>query len=288
MSRIANQTIASHFGLIPLVVIWIAYATHSIRAHDAESWIYEDLTAHRSASPTTSPSWPTSVLMAIALTRALIEYFQLLHLLITDEDAVRYCYQQRCSASQRKRQGSRDQMEQGESKSTRVTSVPFDQGLRVIKDDISTNILATPSQLSVASDTEDVKPKHRGETHGVNIPYDPVSICGCKEQDYLVAMEDDVCRPCGGLKRVEHYEYLEMPTAKAADTFETKPLTENPEIEKGKDSPVEEADVASPKRKEAAPSDYSAEIVHRREEEKRHHFEDELLPAAEETIMDAF
>ncbi len=163
---------------------------------------------------TASTNWPMALLMAYALSRALLEYARFVLLLLSNEDAVQACYQQQCSADQMmKRELSRDQKQKGDvSEAVEYNPKPQDehptdehetkcQGSHAQykelqpSDHISTNILRTPSQLS--TDSELKKGKHAGngeQSSSATMP-EAGSICGCEEEDFLVAREDDICKP---------------------------------------------------------------------------------------------
>ncbi|SPO28900.1 uncharacterized protein UTRI_05056_B [Ustilago trichophora] len=215
--------------------------------------------------------------MAIALTWALLEYAQLVLLLITDQEAVRICYQQNYSVAQMKDQAERARVKEKHRSHHDRQTIPelrTESKERVKSDQISTHIPVTPSQLSDDSDTEETKSKCHGPAHmESSLPDKP--ICGCEEEDYLVAMEDDVRRPC-------HTEPMNPATKRPAPILTHS--EEKHESDHGQGSPLKQASVAEPKKTGA--SSATRNTAHEKEEAE-HHFKDDLLPAADETLMDA-
>ncbi|SPO27913.1 uncharacterized protein UTRI_05056 [Ustilago trichophora] len=216
--------------------------------------------------------------MAIALTWALLEYAQLVLLLITDEEAVRICYEQNYTAAQMKDEGERARMKQKYRSHDDRETIPElrieRKEDRVKSDQISTNIPVTPSQLSDDSEAEETKSKCRGPAHIESSSPDK-PICGCEEEDYLVAMEDDVRRPC-------HTEPKNPATERPLPTLTH--LGEKHESDAVQRSPFKQTSVTVPKK--AGASSATPDTAHGMEEAE-HHFKDDLLAAADETLMDA-
>lgn len=189
------------------------------------------------------------LLMALALIWALLEYVQLAWMLTIDPEAVLLCYQHHCPVARLKEQGVRDHLMSQRRVACRVAEQPIGP---VRKDSISTNMLATPSQLSDDVDGDSL------ETHGSqHDPHDiasaATSICACKEDDYLVALEDDIRKPC---------------------------------IAVGGNHPVGAGKTTLPSTQTKAEASKPDDDTAHQQEEALHHFRDELLPAAESSPID--
>lgn len=140
------------------------------------------------ASP---PTWHTALLMIFVLTRALFEYARLVLLLLCHQEAARTCYQKKCSPIQmlteleqaNAKQGHRGGFEEeDEVGSSRASEVPLQS------DHISTNILLPTPQLEASTLITPLQRSRSGDC-------DTRSICGCEEEDYAVALEDDIRKP---------------------------------------------------------------------------------------------
>lgn len=324
------EDVARHLCLVAWVGTLLAFDSFFISAQETEPFTHTQSPVHHSVRAHTTPGWPLATLMAIALTWALLEVAQLVLLLITDQDAVRLCYQQHFSAAQIKDPRFRSQMklagittrrgensgeksadtEQqahkgaeaqargntsgqpcvacGQSSSAIAQDELFsppraekviEQTQPVHRDDISTNIAITPEQLSDDSDVNEAKPKCRGTSHAENTSAD-TSICACAEEDYLVALEDDHRRPCSVAKSFEPSETSPPRSPKAAVAHK------DGKMERGRDTELHAAIPADAS--VAAKSGASAPRLEtvQKEEEAEHHFQHELLPSAEETLMD--
>lgn len=237
-------------------------------------------TSDRARKKTHSSGGPVVVLMAYALTRALLEYARLALLLLCDEGAVQACYQQRCSAAQMTKKKRQDQTLQGKSgpMTTPEGEIETNEGstgkpdMPVQSDHVSTNILLTPSLLP-SDDQPTLKQALCGE-------YDDLSICGCQEEDFLVAMEDDVRKP-GATPA------LTQPAK--PDTKGRQQTAVDPSMRQKQQPGHQTDDLEEPSKRPAKasqPTDERAEA--RAQEEAEHHFRDDLLPAEEATSMDVF
>ncbi|CDU24901.1 uncharacterized protein SPSC_04734 [Sporisorium scitamineum] len=195
--------------------------------------------------------------MAIALIRALLEYAQLVLMLLTDPDAVELCYAQHCPVRQMKDELDRLVLAEGEKQREPPAPEPMS------KDHISTNMLVTPSQRS-ESDPDPERDQQRQCDP-------PRSICACGEEDYLVTMEDDVRKPC-----------IVKPEPNPGDhaTKEVKAIPSKAE------SVIDPAEAFSKPAHEITA--VAAPISDVQKEGDRHQWKDELLPAAEATPMDTF
>lgn len=240
-----------------LVALCSATLIHRVRAQDdAEPHDTIQISNwHTTDCPRTS-SRIVAILMALALTWALFEYVQLAWMLITDTEAVHICYEQHCSVAQMKEEQTRDQLMSrqraaGEAAHA-IRDIAATHHSTTWKDPISTNMLVTPSQLSDDNDVESVD-THRSQHDPHESTSAETSICACQEEDYLVALEDDVRRPC--------IEAIASHPMKAESAM--KPSERTKEEARG-----------------------PAEDITHQQEEALHHFKDELLPAAETTPID--
>lgn len=182
-------------------------------------------------------------LMALALIWAVLEYVQLAWMLIIDPDAVLLCYEQCCPVARLKEQGVREHLMSQRRVAEKLTGP-------VRKDSISTNMLATPSQLSDDDHSEEMHGSQQDPHDGASAA---TSICACKEEDYLVAMEDDIRKPC--IAAVGNH-----PIGAGKSTMPS----------------------SQTKAEAAKPHDHTAH----QQQEALHHFKDELLPAAESSPID--
>ncbi|SJX64448.1 uncharacterized protein SRS1_17600 [Sporisorium reilianum f. sp. reilianum] len=193
--------------------------------------------------------------MAVALIRALLEYAQLVLVLITDPEAVQICYAQHCPVSHMKDERVRDALvSTGRGARERTAPEP------ARNDPISTNMLATPSQRSESDAGEAGHHQHR---HREECTAPAHSICACPEEDFLVACEDDVRKPC-----------IVKPEPQSAQTL--------PSHAERRIDPVESFSKPADEIKAVAAS--TAPLV--KKVDVQHHWKDELLPAAEATPMD--
>lgn len=221
----------------------------------------------------TSSSWPLNIVMAMALTYALLEYAQLFLLLIGDQEAARACFQQRCPAALiMKDERSREQLRC--SAANTLSLAETQQGVE--SDHISTNILSTTPRVSEekASGTIRYGPNH------TESQTEDLSICGCEEEDYLVALEDDVRRPCGAST---HHEI----NALRSLNEERAPAAMPSHVAQSEHSSTK---VASPGQASAgtkASAAHTSDETAHAHGEVQHRFQHDLLPAAEENLMDA-
>ncbi|KAJ1024791.1 hypothetical protein NDA16_002831 [Ustilago loliicola] len=300
--RIADSIVSRLRLLTILSFFLLAFASALIHAQDSEPLISFEPAVPKCTSAATS-NWPISILMLTALSWALLEYAHFVLLLVTDEEAVTTCYQQRCSAAQMltdrtvKGEKVHEVKKEEEPSDERELLKPPKAYERVPSDHISTNMIRTPSQLS---DGSDEKHQHHGHEERGTPDFRP--ICSCEEEDYLVAMEDDVRKPgaCAAHKPAEHVGRRvkqEKPSDETADGAKE---------DHGEDSAIKSAGADVPTDVEAASaslqepsktktegqkgaSGASDDPPHEEEAVKaEQHFKEDLLPAAESTPIDAF
>lgn len=242
--RIADS-IASHLLFLLTLSIVLPVLIH---AHDFEPLIPLESAVQECSAPSAS-YWPISLLLFAALAWAVSEYVQFVLLLITDEEAVTVCYQQRCSAANMlTHRGVKKESDTADE--SRLFQPPKPRE-RVPSDYISTNMIRTPSQLSDESDE-----KHKHYTDGDRGTPEMRSMCTCDEEDYLVAMEDDVRKPgaCLVHKPVKHTEGT-VKEEKEGD--ETTPLVA--EEDHGQGSAVKSASEQMPTKTEHASESSAAD-----------------------------
>lgn len=291
MPHIAMERIARRLRLFTLSTVVLACGPLLIRSHESESWTQRDTVVH-GCTHTASTSWHVAVTMAIALIWALIEYARLFLLLITDEEAVRFCYQRRCSAADIIEQGVPIQTQQAKGsrsddeiqKKSGFPEDPIRPQERVKSDQISTNMPISPANLSDDSDAEETKAKCRGPVLPESISR-ATRICGCEEEDYLVAMEDDVRRPCGAPTNVVRPGHADMQPAPTAVVPSNSSSNVKEEAKQGCQHKA--ASIPVPSSASGAGAFGATHLTAHERDEAEHHFKDELLPSAEETLMDA-
>lgn len=278
------------FLILPSVLLAFAFTlTH---AHDSEPLISGEPAVKQRAPAAASSNWPFSMLMLAALTWALLEYAQFVLLLMTDEDAVISCYQQRCSAAQMLTgqivKGEEAHELKKEPAEGELLQPPKTYG-RLPSDHVSTNIIRTPSQLSDESDE-----KHHYHTRGERGTPEILSICTCEEEDYLVAIEDDVRKPdpCAVHKPVRRQEgrvKVEKEGGEDATHLKASQGAVKVQEDHGEGSAVKSASPEMPmKTNEAGESDAAADHKARHEQAKEeHHLKQDLLPAVDSTPIDA-
>lgn len=97
-------------ALLPIAVLtfflsfapdWVVSQGH----HDAD---LPSLSDDHNSARTVSSSWIATGFMAVALIRAVLDYVQLVLMLLSDPKAVRQCYAQHCSVAQIKDERIRD------------------------------------------------------------------------------------------------------------------------------------------------------------------------------------
>lgn len=274
--NLANS--AWHLCLIFLCIVSLFGDTHLAAGHDeAEPHILPQPLNHdrggnpRAASAPSSNSI-TAILMVAALSWALLEYAQLALMLITDTEAVQMCYEQHCSVADMNERMAADM------------PVSPHKAVGMRRDSISANLLATPSELS---DAEYEAKFERGHDRNVGTErHSPTSsICGCKEEDFLVALEDDVRKPCMVISAVHPHPPIERLSEHLVKVKHTS-AADTVEMDRAQTEPIKLSGVAEPlmeiKREagglNSGPSSERAEMLH--------HFKDELVPAAEASPMD--
>lgn len=255
-----------------------------------------------------SASWEVDLLMIMALAWALFEYAQLVLMMLYDQEAVHICYQEHCSVAEVRRNGARDQTKDVISPSAASKDgndplrehqlgedIPCAPVKREKRDSISINLLSTPSQHSDDSDADTTDSKFWEKTHGFDVASEPRPICTCKEEDYLVAMEDDVRKPCGHHSKIEP---IETGSKGAAEPSELSTMTKsNEELLVGREqaSPVKMTKTTA--LMEGAPVKEEEEAKHSDEseqpgldalEESVHHFRGELKTVSDVSSMDFF
>uniref|UniRef100_V5EUF9 Uncharacterized protein n=2 Tax=Kalmanozyma brasiliensis (strain GHG001) TaxID=1365824 RepID=V5EUF9_KALBG len=114
-------------------------------------------------------------------------------------------------------------------------------------------MLVTPPQLSDDDNDGESDDTHRSQHDVHESTSAETSICACQEEDYLVALEDDVRKPCVA--------------ASACHPIKAE-------------SAIKPSDQAKEKARA------SAEDITRQQEGALRHFKDELVPAAETTLSD--
>ncbi|GAC99904.1 hypothetical protein PHSY_007507 [Pseudozyma hubeiensis SY62] len=227
-------------------------ASHAIGQGDLEATLIIDSLDLKCGSASPRPS---NLLVAIAimfaLSWAMLEYARLVLMLITYPEAVRSCYEQCCSVTHIKERPALCYDDQARN----AEQADHHSYHLVPNDSISTNIPVTPPQLSDDLDRVKLESVHEGITTAP-------SICVCTEEDYLVAMEDDVRKPsCIATHELDQAQQHTAAGTESRKRFPTTPVGDiQPLVERSGDE-VGKA-------------------------EMEHHFKNDLPLAADRTTMD--
>lgn len=244
-----------------------------------------------------APRWHVSLLLWIAQAYALSEYARLVLLLLRDPHGAQLCYRQRISATEQRSmledsEVLREMSHAMDTDDELESSILFDSSLEsavavstpemktaVQRDDISTNMLLTPScQSCDDSEMEAAKPAgcgHENQPGGEGSPV-PFSLCACEEDDLLVTVEDDIRKPdaagtCPSSARLAHH---------STHVEETVAHTDGDREDADHGDETSDASMHEP-----FSANDGAKLAHAHLEEEQR-YREQLLSAADESSMD--